>query len=57
MVEVNKDACIGCGVCASLCPDVFELGDDGKANVKDAGSTAPCVDEAISSCPVSAISK
>ena len=56
MVEVNKDACIGCGVCASLCPDVFELGPDGKAVVKDPNSSAPCVEEAKYSCPVNAIS-
>ena len=31
---VNKDACIGCGACSAVCPNVFELGDDGFANVK-----------------------
>ncbi|RKX43855.1 MAG: ferredoxin, partial [Thermotogae bacterium] len=30
-VTVDKDACIGCGVCENLCPEVFKLGDDGKA--------------------------
>ena len=24
-----NDSCIGCGVCAELCPDVFRLEDDG----------------------------
>ena len=27
-VKVNKDACIGCGACQAVCPEVFELDDD-----------------------------
>lgn len=53
MVKIN-DSCIGCGACVSLCPEGFEL-KDGKAHVKDAN--APCIDEAINSCPVNAIKK
>ena len=30
-VKVNKDICIGCGACAAIVPDVFELEDDGLA--------------------------
>ena len=30
-VKVNKDACIGCGACQAVCPEVFELDDDGYA--------------------------
>lgn len=55
VVKIDKDKCIGCGLCENLCPDGFEMGDDGKAQVKD--GNADCVDEAISSCPVEAISK
>ena len=54
-VKVDKEKCIGCGVCASLCPDGFEIAADGKSKVKD--EKASCVDEAISSCPVGAINK
>lgn len=32
-VEVNKDLCIGCGACTATCPEVFELGEDGLAEV------------------------
>mgnify|MGYP003302018696 CR=1 FL=1 len=24
-VKVNENACIGCGACAAICPDVFEI--------------------------------
>ena len=56
---VNKDACIGCGACSAVAPNVFELGDDGYANVKveevsDADKSA--VVEASEGCPTSAIS-
>lgn len=58
MPKVNKEKCIGCGTCASICGEVFEIGDDGKAGVKkgQVTSKAPCVKEAIDSCPVDAIS-
>ena len=39
-VKVNKDACIGCGACASICPDVFELNDEGLSEVKVNGKEA-----------------
>jgi ferredoxin len=54
-VKVDKDGCIGCGVCVSLCGEVFELGDDGKAFVKEGDTDLPCVEDAMNSCPVSAI--
>lgn len=52
MVTVNKETCIGCGLCASICPEGFEMKDDGKAHVKKA---VACSKEAAESCPVSAI--
>ncbi len=69
-VVVDRDACIACGVCASTCPDVFEMSpDDGKSQIVQAFRTAPdslgegvvppekgdCVKQAASSCPVNAI--
>ena len=51
------ESCIGCGLCAGNCPEVFTMGDDGFAhggevpdNLMDAAQSAR--DE----CPVSAIS-
>lgn len=55
MVKVNKEKCIGCGACTSICSSVFEM-KDGKAKVKSQ-EDKPCVKEAIESCPVNAISK
>lgn len=50
-------ACIGCGLCASICPDVFTLTDEGVAAARDeiAPDLDPQVQEAAESCPVDAI--
>ena len=56
---VDKDTCISCGLCPSICPDVFEFGDDGKAEavVDEVPSEMEgMAQEAADSCPVSAIS-
>lgn len=57
MAEISiTDECMGCESCVELCPEVFEMNDDGtKALVKDPHSTAKCVDEAMETCPVEAI--
>ena len=53
MVKVDEDKCIGCGLCASKCEEVFEM-DDGKAKVKSQKKT-PCLKIAIEQCPTDAI--
>ncbi len=55
MVKVDKNKCIGCGLCTNICSEVFEMS-DGKAQVKEQ-KDLPCVKEAIDSCPVDAISE
>ncbi|MEG0371333.1 MAG: ferredoxin [Clostridium sp.] len=57
--SVNPDLCIGCGLCPSIAPTVFELGDDGNAFAIVDEVPESAIDEtkeAASSCPVEAIS-
>ncbi len=57
-VKVNQDSCIGCGACASICEDVFEIGDSGLSEVKVKEVPEDKKDackEAIESCPTAAI--
>lgn len=57
MVKVDKEKCIGCGLCSSICSDVFEMDDEGKAQVKaNADMEKECVKKAEKQCPVEAIS-
>ena len=54
---VDKDTCIGCGLCASTEPDVFKMDDDGKA-VSVADTTEDnkeSVETCIDGCPVNSI--
>jgi ferredoxin len=55
-IIIDEDLCEGCETCVSLCPDVFELGSDGKAHVKNinACDTSTC-QETIDSFPTGAI--
>lgn len=55
--KVNQEKCTGCGTCVALCPDVFELGEDGKSKVKDPAACEHCdCQAAVESCPEGAIS-
>lgn len=57
MANVNKDICIGCGLCVSIEPDVFAMDGDDKAIVYSDTTeiNQDNVQEAIDSCPVNAI--
>lgn len=57
-VKVDQNTCIGCGTCVALCPTVFYLKDNGKADVKaDADYSCCDLQEVIDSCPSQSISK
>lgn len=55
---VDEDLCIGCGLCAEICPEVFEMSDDMIAKVivdiisEELQESAK---DATESCPVDAI--
>lgn len=56
---IDQNECIGDGLCEQICPEVFELREDGLAyviNEKPDGELKPRVDEAIEECPTGAIS-
>jgi len=56
---VDKELCIGCGLCEGICPDVYEMNDNDKSDVKVNPVSAEfedCALEAESGCPVDAIS-
>ena len=57
-VEVNRDSCIGCGACAAICSDVFEIDDEGISTVvtEDVSDDQKQeVQDAADSCPTGAI--
>ncbi len=54
---IDQKLCIGCGACVAICPEVFELKDNGKAQVKDENACEKCdCQSAKNGCPVEAIS-
>jgi ferredoxin len=57
-VAVDEDRCAGHGMCLTLCPEVFELNDDGWAVADPDEVPAEFEDaarEAIDNCPEKAI--
>jgi len=64
MIKVNHDLCIGCGTCEVLCPAVFKLNAEGKAEVissavaeasADKQKNIACAKNAAESCATQAI--
>ena len=56
---VDKDTCIGCGLCPEVCPEIFEMEDDGKAVASKnevPENLLTSAKEAEEQCPVTAIS-
>ena len=55
-VVVDRDACISCGLCISLAPEVFRF-EGGKSFAYDAeGAPEKTIQQCIDGCPVEAIS-
>lgn len=57
MKAIIDDGCIGCGICAETCEEVFKMDDDGMAEVY--AEVTPDLEasalEAADACPVSII--
>jgi len=61
-VSIDQEKCIACGTCVAICPEVFEMKDNGKVDVKGEfkGKDVPKeledkVKEAHDACPATAI--
>jgi len=66
-ISINREGCIGCGVCEALCPEIFKLLDDGKSGIVEkyrkeslgegeiGENLTACAENAKASCPVEVI--
>jgi len=57
-VQVDRERCVGSGVCESLAPEVFEIDDDGVLVVhrpEPADEELDGVRDAVQSCPARAL--
>ena len=57
-IEINKDVCIGCGMCHNLCSECFSFNEEeSKAEVaKQEGCSSCDINDVAGNCPVGAIS-
>jgi len=54
MIKIDQNKCVGCGMCAGLCPETFKMNPNGKAEVINEKIT-DCAKNAAENCPVEAI--
>ena len=58
-VAVNQGNCIGCGACESICPEVFQINDEGLSSVvggeEEFKNHEDEIRDAVDSCPTGAI--
>jgi len=55
---LDRDGCISCGLCPTICPEVFRMADDGIAEVYNEDVPQEVEGQAVEaqeSCPVSVI--
>lgn len=51
-VKIKEKECAGCGICAQICSEAFEMV-DGKCKLKN--ENAKCIKEAADACPMNVI--
>lgn len=54
MIKVDQEKCVGCGRCTEICPDIFRLNQEGKAEVISQDNVE-CSKNAADQCPMEAI--
>ncbi len=54
MIKIDKNKCIGCGLCANMCPEAFKMNND-NISVVISEKNIDCAKEAAEACPVKAI--
>ena len=61
-IKIEREKCIGCGACASICPNHFKMAEDGKSQLIDGLSKSEkkveklgCAEDAVEGCPVQCI--
>ena len=55
---VDKETCIGCELCPEICPEIFEMEDDGLAVAKDSEIPEDLLEDmqdAFEGCPTDSI--
>jgi ferredoxin len=56
VVKVDEGKCIGCGSCVAVCPENFELKENGRSRpLQEEIDDLGCSQIAAESCPVQAI--
>ena len=55
MISVDQAICTGCGICIDMCPEVFIINADGRAQADKHECDLHNLEEVADACPVEAI--
>ena len=55
IVAVDRDACIACGLCVSVAPEVFRLEGGASIAYDPQGAPESIIQQCLDGCPVTAI--